>query len=120
MSINIASFGKLSELISLSSKRKPKIVLNPEEEYCIKSRKGIEDLSANIIIDVDKWEMPEDINIFVDKLSQNQQLNNEEKILLVYEKLCKDYTYDDNVLSYMKKMIMTNLLYQIGMAEILI
>lgn len=103
MSINIASFSKLSELISLSSKRKPKIVLNPEEEYCIKSKKGIEDLSANIIIDVDKWEIPEDINTFVDKLSQNQQLNNEEKILLVYEKLCKDYTYDDNVLSYMRK-----------------
>ena len=40
MSINIANFGKLSELISLSSKRKPKIVLDPGEEYCIKPRKG--------------------------------------------------------------------------------
>ncbi len=41
MSINITNFSKLSELISLSSRRKPKIVLNPEGEYCIKPRKGI-------------------------------------------------------------------------------
>lgn len=41
MSINIANFSKLSELVSLSSLRKPKIVLNPEEEYYIKSRGGV-------------------------------------------------------------------------------
>ncbi len=41
MSINIANFSKLSELISLSSRRKPKIVINPKGEHCIKPRKGI-------------------------------------------------------------------------------
>ena len=40
MGVNIANFSKLSELVSLSSLRKPKIVLNPEEEYYIKSTKN--------------------------------------------------------------------------------
>ena len=30
-------------------------------------------------------------------------INNEEKILKIYQKLCEDYTYDDNVLSYIHK-----------------
>jgi hypothetical protein len=41
MSINIINFSKLSELVSLSSLRKPKIVLNPEEEYYIKPKKAM-------------------------------------------------------------------------------
>lgn len=40
MSTNITNFSKLSELISLSSKRKPKILINPAGEYCIKPIKG--------------------------------------------------------------------------------
>lgn len=38
MSINVANFSKLSKLVSLSSLRKPKIVLNPAGEYCIKHK----------------------------------------------------------------------------------
>ena len=39
MSVNIANFSKLSELVSLASLRKPKIVLNPEEEYYIRAKR---------------------------------------------------------------------------------
>lgn len=41
MSINIINFNKLSELVSLSSLRKPKIVLDPDGEYYIKSKRKI-------------------------------------------------------------------------------
>jgi len=34
----------------------------------------------------------------------NKELSNEEKILLVYEKLCYDYVYDDNLISYIQKV----------------
>lgn len=63
-----------------------------------------EDLNANIICDRAKWKIPEDIKAFVDELAKNSQISNEDKILLVFERLCKDYIYDDNVLSYMKKI----------------
>ena len=38
--MNIAKLNKLSELVSLTSRRKPTVVLNPEEEYYIKSTKN--------------------------------------------------------------------------------
>lgn len=107
MGVNIANFSKLSELVSLSSLRKPKIVLNPEEEYYIKYKSGREnreDLNANIICDRTNWTIPEEVQVFVNELSKNSQLSNEDKILLIYEKLCQRYTYDDNILSYIKKI----------------
>lgn len=39
MKINVANFSKISELVSLSSLRKPKIVLNPGEEYYFKQKR---------------------------------------------------------------------------------
>lgn len=102
MSKNIANFSKLSELISLSFRKKPKIVLNPAEEYYIKSTNG-EDLNANIICDKTEWKIPEELHKFVNEISQNSQLNSETKILLIFERLCKDYIYDDNILTYMEK-----------------
>ncbi len=106
MSVNIANFSKLSELVSLSSLRKPKIVLNPEEEYYIKLKKdcrNVEDLNANIICDKEKWEISDEVQAFVNELSKNDQLSDEDKILSIYEELCQRYTYDDNILSYIKK-----------------
>lgn len=35
---------------------------------------------------------------------KDSQISDEDKILLVFEKLCKGYIYDDNILSYMKKI----------------
>ncbi len=106
MRINVVNFGKLNELLSLSSRRKPKIVLNPEDEFYIKPTKenrNIQDIDANMICDKEKWVIPETLYPFIEKLAQNEELNSEDKILLIYEKLCKDYIYDDNVLSYIKK-----------------
>lgn len=98
MSINIDKLIKLNDLITTSFRRKHIIVLNPEEEY-----ENKENLNANIIFDKVEWKIPEEIRIFVDEVSHNDQLSNEDKILLIYEKLCKDYVYDDNILSYIQK-----------------
>ena len=40
----------------------------------------------------------------VDELAKNSQKSDEEKILLIYEKICKDYVYDDNLISYIQKV----------------
>ena len=98
MSINIDKLIKLNDLITTSFRRKHIIVLNPEEEY-----ENKENLNANIIFDKVEWKIPEEIRIFVDEVSHNDQLSNEDKILLIYEKLCKYYVYDDNILSYIQK-----------------
>lgn len=106
MRINVVNFSKLSELLSLTSKRKPKIVLNPEDEFYIKptkENKNFQDIDANMICDKEKWIITESLYQFIEKLAQNEELSDEDKILLMYEKICKDYIYDDNVLSYIKK-----------------
>ena len=107
MSTNIMYFNKLSELVSLYSHRKPKIVLDPDEEYYIKSTKKFEnweDLNANIICDKTKWKIPDDVQVLVDSLSKDMQLSDENKILLIFAKLCESYIYDDNILSYLKRV----------------
>ena len=65
---------------------------------------SVEDLNANIICDKTRWRIPEDIQAFVEKLSKDDKLSDEDKILAIFEKLGKYYIYDDNVLSYMKKI----------------
>lgn len=98
MNLNIGKLVKLNRLVSLSFRRKHIIVLNPEGE------KGKKDLNANIIYDKAEWKIPEEISVMVDELSQNNELSNEEKILAIYERLCRDYIYDDNLISYIQKI----------------
>lgn len=98
MSINMNKLINLNDLVTTFFRRKHIIVLNPEWENENKKK-----LNANIIYDKAGWKISEEIRTLVDELSQNNQLSNEDKILLIYEKLCKDYVYDDNVLSYIQK-----------------
>lgn len=99
MSTSITELIKLNELASLSSRKKSKIVLNPEEEY-----ENKEDLNEDTIYDKAEWKISEEHRAFIDKLSKNYLLSNEDKILYIFDKLCKEYTYDDNILSYMQKL----------------
>ena len=99
MSINIDELIKLNDLATTASRRKRIIVLNPEQEY-----EGVEKFDDNIVYDKAKWKIPEEIKTLVEQLSQNSQLSNEDKILKIYEKLCKDYVYDDNLISYIKRV----------------
>lgn len=100
MSIYMDKLTKLNDLVATSFRRKHIIVLNPEGEN---KNKNKEMLNANTIYDKIEWKIPEDICTLTNKLSQDNQLSNEDKILLIYEKLCKDYVYDDNILSYIQK-----------------
>ena len=98
----ISDVKKLSEfnkLLSKRSQRKHTIVLNPDEEY-----KNLEQLGDEIVYDKDEWKIPESISTWINELEKKDSFNTEEKILLLYQKLCKDYTYDDNLISYIKKI----------------
>lgn len=98
--MNFSRIGKLSDLLTNELKRKPTIILdpNPEQPYRIYGTVN------NIVvgIDVDSWVIPEELKPFVADVAKSD-INMEEKILQIYQKLCEDYTYDDNTLTYIKK-----------------
>lgn len=105
MNISIAKLNKFNDLVSISSRRRPKIILNPEERALEKLEEGdLENLKDNIIYDTAKWKIPYADQVFIEKLSKDNLLSDEDKILCVYNKLCKKYTYDDNLLSYIQKV----------------
>lgn len=99
MNTNIDKLIRLNDLSTIESRRKRIIVLNPEEKY-----DNIQKFDENIILDAVAWQLPPEFQYLVEQLSKNSQLTNEDKILIIYEKLCKSYVYDDNLLSYIKKM----------------
>ena len=101
MNINIDKLIKLNGLLSLVSRRRHKIVLNPGETY--QNEDKINDKSEDIVFDKKEWEIPEELYRFVEEVSKNNNLSNEDKILSIFAKVCENYVYDDNILSYIKK-----------------
>lgn len=101
MSIDINKLIKLNDLATISSRKRRIIVLNPEEKD---DYDYIDDPDDNIEYDEVEWDMPNDLQLFVEQLSKNSQLSNEDKILKIYEKICIDYVYDDNLISYIQKV----------------
>lgn len=99
MNINMDNLARLNNLVTMSFRRRHIIVLNPETE-----QENKEELDANVIYDKAEWKIPDEIRRLVSELSQNTQLSKEEKILSIYEKVCRDYVYDDNLLSYIQKI----------------
>lgn len=99
MSIDIAKLDRLNKLVSLQLKRKHIIVLNPERE----GRKK-EVIANSIVYDAKEWEIPEELKAWIGELSENDNFSIEEKILIIYDKLCQDYIYDDNLISYIEKV----------------
>ena len=99
--MNFTKVSRLSNFITRDLKRKITVILdpNPEKEYRMFGT--AEDVSIGI--DADNWVIPEKYRGFISELAQRTDLSNEEKILEVYKRLCEDYTYDDNVLSYIVK-----------------
>lgn len=99
MNNNIEQINKLNDLVTTSFKRKHIIVLNPETKL-----ENKDELDTNIIYDKIAWKIPDKIQPYINELSKNPQLSNEDKILSIYETLCREYIYDDNVLSYIQKV----------------
>ena len=99
MSINIEKIIRLNNLVGLTFRTKHIIVLDPNSEQI--DLKSIDD---NIIYDKANWKIPEKLSKFVKELSQNKTISDEDKILLIFEEICKDYVYDDNLISYIKEI----------------
>lgn len=98
MITDIKKLCRFNELLSTHSQRRHIIVLNPNGRY-----KNIEKLNEEVVYDKNEWKIPESISTWIHELEKKSAFNTEEKILLLYQKLCKDYTYDDNLISYIKK-----------------
>lgn len=101
--MNITRLDKLSKLVSSSLKRKPKILIDPKDILRITGNNYNQNIDFNMDIDVDEWILNEKLQKEIANISADRHTNIEEKILNIYQKLCEDYTYDDNVLSYIKK-----------------
>ena len=99
--MNLNRISKLSELVTNKNKRKPTIVVDSKDNNTFSvfgSTSGI-----NINVDTDRWSISEELKLFIEELCKDSNDSIEEKILKIYEKLCEEYTYDDNVLSYIRK-----------------
>ena len=98
--MNFSRLGKLNDLLTNDLKRKPTIILDPNPEQSYRIYGTANDIIVGI--DADDWEIPHELKPFVTDVAKTN-ISIEEKILKIYQKLCEDYTYDDNVLSYIKK-----------------
>ena len=76
---------------------------NVEGDYKIILEPGRKLKEDWIEYDQVKWEMEENIEELVKELQKDDTLSFEEKILKVYEKICLNYIYDDNVLYFFKR-----------------
>lgn len=98
--MNFNRLGKLNDLLTNDLKRKPTIILDPNPEQSYRICGTANDIVVGI--DVDDWIIPDELKLFVTDVARSNR-SIEEKILKIYQKLCEYYTYDDNVLSYIKK-----------------
>ncbi len=98
--MNITRISKLSNLVTNKVKRKPTIVIEPTRYHSVSISGVARNVSINI--DTDEWIIPDNLKKYLNELSQKEG-SIEEKVLQIYQKLCEDFTYDDNVLSYIKK-----------------
>ena len=99
MSINIEKLRRLNELVGLAFKRKHIIVLDPAQ-----NKNSKDNIEEDIVYDKADWKMTDELNKYVKDLSNESNLSIEDKILSIYEKICKDYVYDDNLISYIQKI----------------
>ena len=104
--MNLAKLSKINELVALNTLRKPKIVINPKANYSLSfsENNSENEFSADIIIDSVQWKIPQEQQEFVNELAKDSTIDNETKIILLFEELAKKYTYDDNVLTYIRKI----------------
>ncbi len=99
MSINLEKLKKLNESISLSFKKKHIIILDPKEKNIPE-----ENLEEDMQYDKIEWKIPKELEEFVKDLSDKDEVSNEDKILQTFKKICEEYEYDDNLISYIKKV----------------
>ena len=61
-------------------------------------------IEEDIVYDKVPWKISEELQEHVNELTNNDEMNTEDKILDVFDFICKNYTYDDNLISYIRKI----------------
>lgn len=96
MEPNIEKLKKFREKTSNKLESRVKLVVDPDQKY---DSKDMHD--STIITDVDNWHLSnESLKSFVQELAENKEMTVEKKILLIHQKICDMYQYDDNAISY--------------------
>lgn len=101
--MDISKLNKLSNLVTMQTNKKPKIMLDPKNISRIITSNHLQNIDINVNIDDDVWTLTPEIKGFIEDLNESTELSVEDKIIHIYQELCMNYTYDDNVLSYIKK-----------------
>ena len=104
--MNLSKLSEINELVTLNTLRKPKIVIDPKADYSLNFNKNNNEneFSTDIVIDSTEWKIPQEQQEFVSKLAKDTTIDNETKIILLFEELAKKYIYDDNILTYIRKV----------------
>lgn len=106
--MNFNRISKLNQLVNNTLGRKPKFVIEPDTDNFLRIYSGMGGMTPgkmeaiDMTIDRGEWVLPEPIEEYIRQILKDGD-NKEEKILRIYQKLCEDYTYDDNVLSYVRR-----------------
>ena len=97
MKIDIDKLIKLNALASKHFHKKHTIILPPGEKINFNNALGIE-------YDKGNWKLEDGLQEYVEILLKQKNLSDEMRVLMIFEKICKDYVYDDNLISYIKKI----------------
>ena len=97
MKIDIDKLIKLNALASKHFHKKHTIILPPGEKINFNNALGIE-------YDKGNWKLEDGLQEYVEILLKQKNLSDEMRVLMIFEKICKDYVYDDNLISYIKKV----------------
>ena len=88
MKIDIDKLIKLNALASKHFHKKHTIILPPGEKINFNNALGIE-------YDKGNWKLEDGLQEYVEILLKQKNLSDEMKVLMIFEKICKDYVYDD-------------------------
>lgn len=58
--------------------------------------------ALGIEYDKGNWKLEDGLQEYVEILLKQKNLSDEMRVLMIFEKICKDYVYDDNLISYIK------------------
>ena len=97
MKIDIDKLIKWNALASKHFHKKHTIILPPGEKINFNNALGIE-------YDKGNWKLEDGLQEYVEILLKQKNLSDEMRVLMIFEKICKDYVYDDNLISYIKKV----------------
>ncbi len=98
MNLNIERLKELRNSVTEENRRKSIIVLNPDYQT---RENNLEDNS--IVFDAANWKISEKLENEIQKIIEDNKLLKEEKIIAIYERICTEYVYDDNLISYIQK-----------------